>query len=702
VSKIFAHFVPVVFQFFAGVVSPGVRKYYLVLKALEMPLSFVGWALASLLSFAPIMVDNPHTRDRATDDTALKSLQPGFQTIMHELLGAFLVCSLIFLAERFLVQLISISYHRAQFDEKIKENKHAVYLVAQLYDASRVLFPEYCKEFAEEDYIINDSMHLSSLNQIKFGGSANPMKLIQNVGHGVGRIGDKVGAAFGAVAQEVTGKKVFDLDSGHSIVIEALERKKSSEALAKRIWLSFVVEGNDALYQEDLIEVLGQDRQKQAEEAFASIDKDGNGDISLEEMILTITEIGRTRKSLASSMHDVDQAINVLDNLLITIVFILSIFVIVAFVNKSFMTTLATTGTALLSLSFVFATTCQEVLGSCIFLFVKHPFDIGDRVDISGEQLVVEKISLLFTVFKRVNNGKNTQIPNIMLNALWIDNITRSKAMREQLSVFVSFDTTFDDVQLLKKELHKFVIDKENNRDFQPDLDIEVISIAEMNKMELRVEIKHKSNWSNESLRAARRSKFMCALVMALRRVPIYGPGGGSAALGSADSPSFSVSLSPEDAKRNKDTFAVAQQAKRLAPTKPVEPSPRKGSTAGSSTGVSTHGPVAEYRAVQTLNARNAASDPIRDETWLNRDDVSTLNDKPSTSATDAESDRGLLRGDTRGGRRAPNQTLRSSFEQEPLPIRDPSSIPYVPPPRGSSVAGAQFANYNAPQGPQH
>jgi hypothetical protein len=275
------------------------------------------------------MVDNPSTTERAKTNAALNNLQPGFQVVMHELLGAFLVCSLIFLAERFVVQLISISYHRAQFDDKIKENKRSVYLLSILYDASRALFPEYCKEFEEEDYVINDSMNLSALNSMnKVGGSANPMRLIQNVGHGVGRIGDKVGAAFGAVAQEVTGRKVFDLDSGHSIVVEALEKTRSSEALAKRLWLSFVVEGNEALYAQDFIEVLGQDRRDDADEAFAAIDKDGNGDISLEEMILTVTEIGRVRKSLASSMHDVDQAIHVLDNLLITVVFIISIFVI--------------------------------------------------------------------------------------------------------------------------------------------------------------------------------------------------------------------------------------------------------------------------------------------------------------------------------------------------------------------------------------
>lgn len=44
---------------------------------------------------------------------------------------------------------------------------------------------------------------------------------------------------------------------------------------------------------------------------------------------------------------------------------------LVAFLNSGFGTTLAAGATALLSLSFVFATTAQEVLGSCIFLFVK-------------------------------------------------------------------------------------------------------------------------------------------------------------------------------------------------------------------------------------------------------------------------------------------------------------------------------------------
>lgn len=81
--------------------------------------------------------------------------------------------------------------------------------------------------------------------------------------------------------------------------------------------------------------------------------------------------------------------------------------------QSSFITTLTTAGTTLLSLSFIFAVTAQEFLGSCIFLFVKHPYDVGDRVDITGpekEQLVVERISLLYTIFHRIDRMQVVQV----------------------------------------------------------------------------------------------------------------------------------------------------------------------------------------------------------------------------------------------------------------------------------------------------
>lgn len=54
ISKVFARSLPSVFQFLCGIVSSGTRKYALVLKSLEIPLSLAGWALASLATFIPV------------------------------------------------------------------------------------------------------------------------------------------------------------------------------------------------------------------------------------------------------------------------------------------------------------------------------------------------------------------------------------------------------------------------------------------------------------------------------------------------------------------------------------------------------------------------------------------------------------------------------------------------------------------------
>ena len=584
-----------------------------------------------------------------------------WENIVQQVLGAFVVASLIFLAEKLIIQLISINYHRKQFTARIKASKHNIFLLSLLYDASRQMFPAYCNEFAEEDATIADQLNLNLGNGKKSharSGSQTPMRMLQR---NVGRVGDKISAAVGNVASEITGKEVFNSNSAHSIVIQALEKRRTSEALARRIWMSFVVEDRDALVQDDFLEVLGSAKRQQAEEAFVAIDNDANGDISLDEMVMAVVEFSRERKSIASSMHDVDQAITVLDRLLCTVVLVAIVFVFIAFLNQSFVTTLATAGTALLSLSFVFAATTQELLGSCIFLFVKHPYDNGDRVDIGVDQFTVEHISLLFTVFRRANGhkvGGLVQIPNISLNTLFIENLSRSGAMMEEYSVFVSFDTTFEDIQILRDELNKFVMDKDNSRDFQADMNIEILGTTDMGKLEIQVQIKHKGNWSNEVLRASRRSKFMCALVAALKAVPIYGPGGGLDAAGSAANPGYSVTITDSDAKEAAKLAAKEREQARLFP-------PVKDDDAASSNTASDNRAAGltsqQARTINDLNARSPTADFARDRafsTGRESDDGvgANLTQIRSRDTHSIDEVRGVLRrGSSRGKRRADN-----------------------------------------------
>ena len=63
----------------------------------------------------------------------------------------------------------------------------------------------------------------------------------------------------------------------------------------------------------------------------------------------------------------------------------------------------------------------QEILLACIFLFVKHPYDVGDRVDIDTKSYTVAKMALLSTNFKRTD-GKFVWIGHNILATKVIEN----------------------------------------------------------------------------------------------------------------------------------------------------------------------------------------------------------------------------------------------------------------------------------------
>lgn len=255
-----------------------------------------------------IMNLNPVKKE--ANDTGVK----GWQISVKNILFALLVCSLMFLAEKILVRSVCLCYYRTQFDAKINESTHVIDLLGSLYDASRVMFPVHCREFRADDAIMAESIRAFSADDARR--AMRPLRFFKDVVAPVG----EVTPAFGT--NEFTGRS-FGWSSARSAVIQALGCKKATEALARRIWMSFVVEGRHALYLEDVVEVLAAGREGEAHECFRMLNRDGNGDISLEETILTVAEFGRKRMFLLQSVYDVDQAIHVLDNIFVAVALIL-------------------------------------------------------------------------------------------------------------------------------------------------------------------------------------------------------------------------------------------------------------------------------------------------------------------------------------------------------------------------------------------
>jgi small-conductance mechanosensitive channel len=68
-------------------------------------------------------------------------------------------------------------------------------------------------------------------------------------------------------------------------------------------------------------------------------------------------------------------------------------------------------------LSWLIGGSLSEVLTSIIFLFIKHPFDVGDRVDLPSGSYTVKQIDLLSTIFLD-SNGTLVQAPNMELSTM--------------------------------------------------------------------------------------------------------------------------------------------------------------------------------------------------------------------------------------------------------------------------------------------
>lgn len=222
--------------------------------------------------------------------------------------------------------------------------------------------------------------------------------------------------------------------------------------------------------------------------------------------------------------------------------------------------------------------------------------------------------------------------------------MSRSKAMTETVELNVSFDTSFEDIELLRVEMERFVRSPENSRDFQPDFSISVGGVGDLDKMLLYISIKHKSNWHNDGVRGTRRSKFMCALALALKKIPIHGPGGGGEALGGPTNPSYSVAVSDQHASAARDEAARKKDASRMVPT-------HGGQT-------DDEAREAEQHAVSELNTRPLALDTQGPWSYRERDDRSpgsAVTHDEARRSRDIESMRNelLKRASTRGRRRA-------------------------------------------------
>ncbi|KAI9791142.1 MAG: hypothetical protein M1833_001701 [Piccolia ochrophora] len=474
-------------------------------KQLEVPAAIFFWWLGIFVSFLPTMTNHHIDGNKAPRE---------WESTMNKVLIAFFVGAVLNFFEKIIIQLIAISFHLRTYSDRIEVNKFQIASLAKLYKYSKEKIEMDDSEFEE-----NDTAPSS--------GAQTPMAYLNVAQKGAKEAFSKVGDAAGKIAGDFTGRQVTQSTHPNQVVLTLLANPTGSQVLARRLYRTFGRQETQTVHQEDLKAAFDNDEESDA--AFQMFDKDLNGDISMEELEAVCVEIGRERKSITASLKDLDSVVSKLDSVLFFVVVIITLLVLLSLTSVSAAGVLTSAGSTLLALSWLFAATAQEFLQSVIFVFVKHPFDVGDRVAVYGntgskglgDDYLVKKISLLYTEFKKLE-GQIVQAPNSYLNTLFILNMRRSGGLAEAVPLTVKFGTTLEQIDALRQRLLDFVT--EEKREYQGKILTELREVVEAHAITINVVFFYKSNWQNELLRLQRRNKFICAMMVSMQELGIEGP----------------------------------------------------------------------------------------------------------------------------------------------------------------------------------
>ncbi|KAI5170853.1 mechanosensitive ion channel protein 4/5/6/7/8/9/10 [Nematocida sp. LUAm3] len=168
-------------------------------------------------------------------------------------------------------------------------------------------------------------------------------------------------------------------------------------------------------------------------------------------------------------------------------------------------------------LGFIFQTSVKNAIDSVIFLFIVHPYDIGDRIkleiDKEEHNMVVSELNVFSTVFYQWDGAK-IYIPNHVLLQKPITNVRRSGLMAENIIFQISFDTPSEKIQHLKSEITKFI--KKHPKDFAPYFMFNYHGIEDTNKLHIKIYLQHATNWQNYEAYLQRKAKFIMFLKEAI------------------------------------------------------------------------------------------------------------------------------------------------------------------------------------------
>ncbi|XP_009796800.1 mechanosensitive ion channel protein 6 [Nicotiana tabacum] len=352
------------------------------------------------------------------------------------------------------------------------------------------------KEKEEEGGITLD--HLHRLNQKNI--SAWNMKRLTNI------VRKGVLSTLHDQLQEST-------DEGESVEITS---EKLAKVAARKIFNNVAKPGSKFIYLEDFMRFMREDEALKTIRLFEG-GTEAKG-VSKRALKTWVVNAFRERRALALSLNDTKTAVKKLHhmlNVLVAVIIVVIWLLILRVANTHFLVLMSS---QVLLVVFMFGNSAKTTFEAIIFLFVMHPFDVGDRLEVEGVQMIVEEMNILTTVFLRYDNQKIIY-PNSVLSTKPISNYYRSPHMGDAIDFCIHISTPMDKIAAMKEKITRFVDNKSDH--WYPAPLIVMRDVEDLNRIKWSVWLSHTMNHQDMGERWSRRALLVEEMIKIFRELDI-------------------------------------------------------------------------------------------------------------------------------------------------------------------------------------
>eukprot|EP00227_Mantoniella_beaufortii_P022117 CAMPEP_0197579570 /NCGR_PEP_ID=MMETSP1326-20131121/3552_1 /TAXON_ID=1155430 /ORGANISM="Genus nov. species nov., Strain RCC2288" /LENGTH=753 /DNA_ID=CAMNT_0043143083 /DNA_START=133 /DNA_END=2391 /DNA_ORIENTATION=+ len=170
------------------------------------------------------------------------------------------------------------------------------------------------------------------------------------------------------------------------------------------------------------------------------LDPDNKGAVSREQLVQRMGEIYERRRDLAKSLASTNSVLDTLERIVLSALYVVLLFIVLGIFGQNILEMWFTVSSMMLAFVFMFGNSIRLLFESVIFIFVVHPFDVGDDVIIDGDRHAIKNISILTTELQKWS-GQTIYYPNgAMMNRPLI-NLTRTKNLTDDQTWVVDIST---------------------------------------------------------------------------------------------------------------------------------------------------------------------------------------------------------------------------------------------------------------------